>query len=100
VGIGYRYSELRGPVAEHVKSDSTGGNFRPETFVWNRSGKGKHHAHVTATSRHLNDNKENQESSCNATCMQAVVLMHRTFHYAHNTADPGDYLTDFRVDTE
>ena len=83
-----------------VKSDSPGGHFRNETFIWNRSGKGKHHAHVTATRRRLNGNKENQESPCNATCMTAVVLMHRKFHYAHNTADTGEYLTGFHIDTE
>ena len=60
-------------------------------------GKGKHHAHVTATRRHLNGNKENQESPCNATCMTAVVLVHRKFHYARNTADTGGYLADLLV---
>ena len=64
--------------------------FATKRFIWNRGVKGKHHAHVTATRRLLNEDKENQESPCNATCMKAVVLMHRKFLYALNTAETGD----------
>ena len=88
------------PVFFVVESDSLGGHFRHETFVWNTSGKGKDPAHVAATGRRLNGNKENQESPCNATCMTAAELMYRKFHYAHNTADNGEYLTGFHIDTE
>jgi hypothetical protein len=37
----------------------------------------------------LNENKENQQSPCYATCMKTVALMHWKCHYADNTADTG-----------